>query len=221
MSENKITAEVRTEFGKGAARRIRRADKIPAVVYGHGEQPTHITLPGHETMLALKHSNALLDLQIEGGRSTLALVKDVQRDPVKRFIEHVDLVVVRRGEKVEVEIAVHVTGEAAPETFVTVEHQTLLVEAEATHIPESVEVSVEGLQAGTQIHAGDIELPPGTTLVTDPEALVVNVSQAMSSAALEAELAEAEAEVGIAHETSEQAAAAPAEESPAGDGEQE
>ncbi|MFP5334078.1 MAG: 50S ribosomal protein L25/general stress protein Ctc [Actinomycetes bacterium] len=212
MSETKMKAEIRTEFGKGAARRIRRADKIPAVVYGHGEQPVHVALPGHETMLAVKHANALIELDIEGGKSTLTLVKDIQRDAIKRTIDHLDLVVVRRGEKVQVEVAVHVTGEAAPETLVTVEHATVTLEAEATHIPENVEVSVEGLEAGTQIHAGDLTLPSGSTLVTDPETLVVNVSQTVSAEALEAELAEAEAEAGIEHEAPQAEAA---EEAPA------
>jgi large subunit ribosomal protein L25 len=203
VSETKLKAETRTEFGKGAARRIRRADKIPAVLYGHGQEPQHITLPGHDTMLAVKHANALLSLDIEGGKSTLALVKDVQRDAVKRTIDHVDLIVVRRGEKVQVEVAVHVSGEAAAETLVTVDHATLLVEAEATHIPETVEVSVEGLEAGTQIHASEVSLPSGTTLVTDPEALVVNVTAAPTAEQLEEELAEAEAEAGIEHEAPE------------------
>jgi large subunit ribosomal protein L25 len=200
VSETKLQAEKRTEFGKGAARRVRRADKIPAVLYGHGQEPQHLTLPGHETMLAVKQANALLSLDIEGGKATLALVKDVQRDAVKRTIDHIDLVVVRKGEKVQVEVAVHVSGEAAAETLVTVDHATLLVEAEATHIPETVEVSVEGIEAGTQILAGQVDLPSGTTLVTDPEALVVNVTQAQTAEALEAELAEAEAEAGIEHE---------------------
>jgi large subunit ribosomal protein L25 len=203
VSETKLKAEPRTEFGKGAARRIRRAHKIPAVVYGHGTAPQHVTLPGHETMLALKHSNALIALDIEGGDSVLTLAKDVQRDPVRRTIEHVDLVVVRRGEKVQVEVAVHVTGESAGDTLVTVDHATLLLEAEATHIPETVEVSVEGFEAGTQVHASDVRLPDGATLVTDPEALVVNVTAAPTAEALESELAEAEAEAGIEHEAPE------------------
>jgi large subunit ribosomal protein L25 len=210
VSETKLKAEPRTEFGKGAARRIRRAHKIPAVVYGHGTAPQHVTLPGHETMLALKHSNALIALDIEGGDSVLTLAKDVQRDPVRRTIEHVDLVVVRRGEKVQVEVAVHVTGESAGDTLVTVDHATLLLEAEATHIPETVEVSVEGFEAGTQVHASDVRLPDGSTLVTDPEALVVNVVAAPTAEALESELAEAEAEAGIEHEASEAEAEAEA-----------
>jgi large subunit ribosomal protein L25 len=203
MSEElKISAEKRTEFGKGAARRIRRADKIPAVLYGHGTDPVHVTLPGHDTLLALRGSNAVLTLDVEGDEH-LALAKDVQRDPIKRVIEHVDLVIVRRGEKVTVDVAVHVEGEAAPETVVTVDHATLSVEADAMNIPEVFTVSVEGLPAGTQVLASQVELPAGVTLVTDPEALVVNVTQAISEEALDAELAEAEAEAGIAHDEPE------------------
>ncbi|WP_151526935.1 50S ribosomal protein L25/general stress protein Ctc [Serinicoccus kebangsaanensis] len=201
--ELKISAEKRTEFGKGAARRIRRADKVPAVLYGHGTPPLHLSLPGHEAMLALRHSNAVLTLDVEG-EAHMALAKDVQRDPIKRFIEHVDLVVVRAGEKVTVDVGVHLEGEAAPETIVTTDHSVLEVEAPITSIPEWITVSVEGLEAGTQILAGAVELPEGVTLVTDPEALVVNVSQAMSEEALEAELAEAEAEAGIEQEESDE-----------------
>jgi large subunit ribosomal protein L25 len=215
VSEVRIVAESRTEFGKGAARRIRRADKVPAVLYGHGTDPRHISLPGHELMLALKTANVLLTLDIEG-KDELALPKDVQRDPIKGFLEHVDLVVVRRGEKVTVEVAVHVVGQAAPDTLVSLDHPTLSVEAEATNIPTGFEVSVEGLRPGSQIHASDVQLPSGATLVTDPEALVVNVTAAPTVEQLEAELAEAEAEVGIVHEPTEEelaaeAAAAPAE----------
>ena len=199
MSETKLVAQTRTEFGKGAARRIRRAHQIPAVMYGHGTEPVHITLPGHETMLALKASNALLSIEIDG-KTQLALAKDIQRDAIKPVIDHVDLVVVKKGEKVTVDVQVHVTGDAAPETVVTVEQQTVQLEAEATHLPESIEVSVEGAQAGTQIHASDLTLPSGTSLVTDAEHLIVNVSQAITAEALEAELAEAEAEAGIEHE---------------------
>ncbi len=200
--QTRITAEERTQFGKGAARRIRRADKVPAVLYGHGTPPLHLALPGHDTMMALKLSNALLTLDVNG-EEHLALAKDVQRDPIKRLIEHVDLVVVRRGEKVEVDVAIHVEGESAPETYVTVDRTELTVEAEATHIPESFTLSVEGFEAGRHILAGEVELPDGVTLVTDPEALVVNVTQKISEEALEAELAEAEAEAGIEHDAPE------------------
>jgi len=214
VAEVKIQAESRSEFGKGAARRIRREHKVPAVLYGHGNDPVHITLPGHDTMLALKTANALLLIEIEGGESQLALPKQVQRDPLKGTIEHVDLVIVRRGEKVQVDIAVHVEGEAVGGALVVNESPTILVEAEATHIPDGVTVSVEGLDVGAQIHASDIVLPSGTTLAIDPETLIVNVTAAPTAEQLEAELAEAEAEAGIEREehteTPEEAAAAAA-----------
>ncbi|MFE6650137.1 50S ribosomal protein L25/general stress protein Ctc, partial [Nocardioides sp. NPDC057772] len=179
MSSEKIVAEKRTEFGKGAARRIRRENKIPAVVYGHGADPIHLTLPGHATMMALKHhgANALLELDIEG-KKQLALTKQVQVDDVRRVIEHVDFVAVRAGEKVTVDIVVNVVGDAASGTMVVTDANTLTVEAEATHVPESLEVNIEGLEIGTQILAGQVELPKGTTLVTDPETLVVNITEA-------------------------------------------
>lgn len=211
MSDSpKISAEKRSEFGKGAARRIRRADKVPAVLYGHGSDPIHLSLPGHDTMMALKLQNAVLTLDVEGDEH-LALAKDVQRDPIKRVIEHVDLVIVRRGEKVTVDVGVHVEGEAAPETVVTVDHSTLSVETEATAIPEQLTVSVEGLAAGTQILAGQVPMPEGVTLLTDPEWLVVNVTQAITEEALEAELAEAEVEAGIEREESDEDAEGAAE----------
>lgn len=214
-SENRLTVELRTEFGKGAARRVRRAAKIPAVLYGHGTDPIHISMPGHDTMMVLKNANALLTLVIDGTEQ-LALAKDVQRNPVKPLIEHVDLVVVRRGEKVTVDVPVHVEGEAAAETVVTLESATVQIACEATAIPESLTVSVEGVAAGTQILADQLHLPEGVTLVTESSHLVVNVSAMMSQEALDAELAEAEAEVGIeteepeaAGEAAEDAAAAP------------
>jgi len=196
----KITAEMRTEFGKGAARRIRRANKIPAVVYGHGNDPIHLTLPGHDTMMALKHggANALLELDIDGS-TQLALTKQVQVDPIRRVLEHVDFVAVRRGEKVTVDVRILLVGEAAPETLVVAEN-TIQVEAEATHIPENIEVSIEGAAIGTQIHASDLSLPEGTTLLTDAEALIVNITQQQTAEQLEAELTEAEADAGIVHE---------------------
>lgn len=175
MSEIKIAAEARTEFGKGAARRIRRADKIPAVLYGHGTDPVHITLPGHETMLAVRHTNALFSIDLDG-KSQLAVAKDVQRDPVRNTIEHVDLLVVSAGEKIAVDVTVNVVGESAPGTIHLVESPTLSVNAEATHLPESIDVSIEGLEAGSHITAGDVELPSGVELLTDPEHLVVTVS---------------------------------------------
>jgi len=196
VPEVKLTAELRTEFGKGAARRIRRAHKVPAVLYGHGTDPVHITLPGHETLLALRTANALLSIDVDG-TSQLALPKQVQRDPIKHSIEHVDLVLVRRGEKVTVDVPVVIEGEAAPETLVVLDHNSVSIEAEATHIPQQIVISIEGLKAGTQILASDLVLPEGSTIGMDPEALIVNITAAQSEAALEAELAEAEAELGI------------------------
>jgi large subunit ribosomal protein L25 len=197
VPEVKLTAELRTEFGKGAARRIRRAHKVPAVLYGHGTAPIHISLPGHETLLALRTANALLSIEVNGS-SQLALPKQVQRDPLKHTIEHVDLVIVRRGEKVTVDVRVHVEGEAAPDTLIVVDHNSVPVEAEATHIPQQIVVSVEDLPPGTQILARDLQLPAGSSLVDlDPETLIVNITNAPTVEAMEAELAEAEAEAGI------------------------
>lgn len=219
MSEDLIKAEARTEFGKGAARRIRRADKVPAVIYGHGNDPIHVTLPGHDTMMAIKHggANAVLNIEIEG-KVQLALTKQVQADPIKGFLEHVDFVAVRKGEKVTVEVPVHLVGEAARETFVQLENNVVTLEAEATHIPEQIEISIEGAEVGTQITAAQLELPKGSSLVSDAEQLIVNITQAISAEALEAELAEAEAEAGIEHdapETEAEAAADGGEEAPA------
>ncbi len=210
MTDVTLNAQSRSEFGKGAARRIRRANQIPAVMYGHGTDPVHITLPGHETMLALKNPNALLTIVIDG-KEQLALAKDVQRDAIKPVIDHIDLVVVRKGERVTVDVQVHVVGDAAPDTVVTVATQQLLLEVAATDIPQNVEVSVQGLRAGSQIHARDITLPAGATLEADPDLLMVNVSGAITEEQLEAELAESEAELGIEHEASDEDKAAEAE----------
>jgi large subunit ribosomal protein L25 len=216
MSETKIQAEPRTEFGKGAARRIRRADKVPAVLYGRGADPVHITMPGHETMLALKHggANALLSIEVEG-KSQLALPKQVQRDPIKGFLEHLDLILVKKGEKVTVDVPVHVVGDPAPETLVVTEHPSISLEAEATHIPEYVEVSVEGAEVGTQIHASDLDLPAGSVLQIDEETLIVNVTHAPTAEEVEEELAETEGELGIEREEAEEGAAAEGEGAPA------
>lgn len=183
MSEIKLVAEARTEFGKGAARRIRREAKVPAVVYGHGAAPVHITLPGHELQLALRTPNVLLTLDIEG-RTALAIPKAVQRDPLKGYLEHVDLLTVKSGEKVTVEVYVHTEGDLAPGAYL-LEHvlSTLTVEAEATHIPESVTVSIAGLEAGASILAKDIPLPKGTTLVIDEDAVVLQVLAAQAEEA--------------------------------------
>ncbi|KND44430.1 MULTISPECIES: 50S ribosomal protein L25/general stress protein Ctc [Streptomyces] len=180
MAEVKLEAETRTEFGKGAARRIRRASKVPAVVYGHGADPVHITLPGHALQLALRTPNVLLSLDIEG-KTQLAIPKAVQRDAIKGFLDHVDLLLVKRGEKVNVEVYVHTEGDLAPGAYL-LEHvlSTLTVEAEATHIPESVTVSIEGLEAGASILAKDIPLPKGTTLAIDEDAVVLQVLAAQA-----------------------------------------
>jgi large subunit ribosomal protein L25 len=189
VPEVKLTAEPRSEFGKGAARRLRRAHKVPAVLYGHGAKPVHVALPGHATMLALKHSNALLELQIDG-RTILALPKDVQRNPLRGEIEHVDLLLVRRGEKVTVEIPLHLVGEAAPGTLVTSEITTLLIEVEATKIPAAIEYDLTGALAGTRVHAGGIPLPEGATLIGDVETLVIHIDSAATSMEASAEGAE-------------------------------
>ena len=205
MSEQKLAAEVRTEFGKGYARRARMANLIPAVIYGHGADPIHITLPAKATTLAVRTANALLSLDING-EAHLALVKDIQRDPIKQIIEHIDLLTVRQGEKVTVDVPVHVSGETAPGTVHNLELTVVSLEAEATHLPESVEVSIEGRAAGEHIHASDLVLPKGSVLLTDAEALVVNISEAVEIAEEEAgESTEAAAEEAPA--ASEEAAA--------------
>ncbi|WP_258805301.1 50S ribosomal protein L25/general stress protein Ctc [Pseudarthrobacter sp. NS4] len=177
MSEQKLAAELRTEFGKGYARRARMANLIPAVIYGHGAEPIHVTLPAKATTLAVRTANALLSLDING-EGHLALVKDVQRDPIKQIIEHIDLLTVRKGEKVTVDVPVHVSGETAPGTVHNLELTVVSLEAEATHLPEAVEVSIEGRGAGEHIHASDLVLPKGSALLTDAEALVINISEA-------------------------------------------
>lgn len=182
MSEITLAATARNEFGKGAARRLRRANQIPAVLYGHGTEPQHVALPGHETMLALKHSNALYSIELDGAK-TLAIVKDVQRDVVRQVIEHVDLLIVRKGEKVAVDVPVHIVGESASGTIHVVETQSLSLEAEATHLPQAVEVSIEGLAGGATITAGDVVLPEGAVLVSDPDVTVVTISVPQASAA--------------------------------------
>jgi len=200
MSEQKLAAEVRTEFGKGFARRARMANLIPAVIYGHGAEPIHITLPAKATTLAVRVPNALLNLDINGEQH-LALVKDIQRNPIKQIVEHLDLLTVRTGEKVTVDVPVHVTGETAPGSVHNLELTVVSVEAEATHLPTAIEVNIEGRSAGEHIHASDLVLPQGSTLLADPEALVVNISEAV-------EIAEEGEEAGEAAEAPAEAAAA-------------
>ncbi|WP_033288160.1 50S ribosomal protein L25/general stress protein Ctc [Amycolatopsis jejuensis] len=178
MSEVRLSVEPRTEFGKGAARRTRRAGKIPAVLYGHGSDPRHFALPAIEFARVVRENgtNAVITLDLEGS-SELALTKTIVVHPLKNYIEHVDLLVVKRGEKVTVDVPVAVTGTAAPGTLVAQDLDTIQVEVEALHIPDQFEVSVEGIEAGTQITAGQVTLPAGAELVTDPEALVVAVNE--------------------------------------------
>ena len=224
MAEDlKISAETRTQFGKGAARRIRRDDKVPAVIYGHGNDPVHLTLPGHDTMMALKHggSNALLYIDLEG-KTYIALTKQVQADPIKGFLEHIDFVEVKKGEKVTVEIPVHVLGESKADAMTVTELNTVTVEAEATNIPEYIEVSVEDAEVGFHVLAKDLALPEGSVLLTDEDALVVNVVHAPTAEEVEAELEEAEAEAGIERdESDEEAAEAVDAEGDAAEGESE
>ena len=201
-----IPAEERTEFGKGAARRLRRADRVPAVLHDHGQAPIHIALPGHQLMLALKHSNALLTIALPGSQR-LAIPREIQRDPVRGFLEHVDLAVVRRGEKVTVSVGIHVEGEPAPDTMVFNDVNEIEIEVDPTAIPERLVISVEGLAAGTTITAGEIELPAGSVLITEPETLVLAIAAQQTAAAADAELAEAEAEAGIEHEAPTEPAA--------------
>ncbi|GGJ16448.1 50S ribosomal protein L25/general stress protein Ctc [Paenarthrobacter histidinolovorans] len=191
MSEQKLTAELRTEFGKGFARRARMAGQIPAVIYGHGAEPIHINLPGRATTLAVRVSNALLAIDVDGEQH-LTLVKDIQRDPVKQIIEHVDLQTVKAGEKVTVDIAIHVSGEVAPGAVASLEATTVSLEAEATHVPTAVEVNIEGRKAGENVHASDLELPKGSTLLTEGDTLVVRVAEEASTE--EEETTEAAAE---------------------------
>ena len=207
--DTRIDAETRTEFGKGAARRTRRAGRIPAVLYGHGTDPQHLSLPSLEFARVIREQgrNAVLTLNI-GGTPQLALTKTVVTHPIRPYIEHVDLVVISRGEKVAVEVRIVVTGEAAVDTLVTQELNTLEVEADVSSIPEQVEVSVEGLEAGTQIHASDVPLPEGTTLRADAELLVVNVVNAPTAAQVEASMDTEGAGVVEEPSDAEQAAAA-------------
>ncbi|PSK98360.1 LSU ribosomal protein L25P [Murinocardiopsis flavida] len=187
MSEVRIAAEPRTEFGKGAARRARRAGKVPAVLYGHGTDPRHITLPGHDLMLALKTPNVLLRLDGVEGADNLVLPKAVQRDAIKGFLEHVDLLVVKKGEKVTVEIAVTLVGEIAPGGVLNQELVQVEVETEATHIPDGVEFSIEGMETGAHVTAADLKLPNGVELISDPETLVLTVAAERTDEELEAE----------------------------------
>jgi large subunit ribosomal protein L25 len=208
--DNHLVAEARTSFGKGAARKIRAVGKVPAVIYGHGTDPQHVTLPGHEVALILRKSNQVLELDI-AGKTTLALVKDVQKDPVLQIIEHLDLVIVRKGEKVTVDVPVHLEGESFPGTIANLDSPTVSLEVEATHIPENIVVSIDGAEDGTKITAADLALPAGATLLSDPELLIVGVTTPAA-----ADLGETETEGDEAAEGGE-AAEAEADAETAGD----
>ena len=193
MSEVKISAEPRTEFGKGGARRTRRAGLVPAVLYGHGEKPQHIALPAREFAAAIRHGglNQVFTIDIVGASgTTLALPKAIQRDPIKDTYEHVDLIIVKRGEKVQVDVPVTLTGEAARNTLVMHESNTLAVVADAMHLPSGFVVSIEGLEAGSQVTAADVPLPDGVELAVEPDFVLAVVSQAQTAEQLEGESVE-------------------------------
>jgi len=215
VSEVRLTAEARTEFGKGGARRTRRAGKIPAVIYGHGADPRHVSLPAHEFTNAVRHNgaNVLLTLELEG-EEQLAIPKAIQRHAIKGTFDHVDLLAVRTGEKVTIDVPLILTGEIAPGGLLSQEGTSVSVEAEATHLPTGIEVSVDGLEIGAQITAGDLRLPTGSTLAGDAAHVLLIVHEAPTAEQLEGEVAEAAEELGIVEEQpeGEQAAeAAPAE----------
>jgi large subunit ribosomal protein L25 len=201
VPEVRIAAEPRTEFGKGPSRRIRNSGKVPAVLYGHHSEPKHLMLPGHEVLMAMRTANVLIRLEGLPGGAQLALPKAVQRDPIKGWVEHVDLLVVRRGEKVTVDVPIALTGEIAPDGLLDQQLIQISVEAEATNIPPSIEVNIEGMEVGAAVHAGDLKLPAGATLAEEPEALVLHVIAAPTAEQFEADLglpeeAPAEAEAG-------------------------
>jgi large subunit ribosomal protein L25 len=220
VPEVSIAAEPRTEFGKGAARRTRRGGRVPAIIYGHGTETRHITLPGHDLMLALKTPNVLLRVDGLSGGNQLVLPKAIQRDPIRGLIEHVDLIMVRRGEKVTVDVPVRVTGEVYSGGLLDQQIIQIPVEAEATQIPQGIDIDVEGMEVGAAVHAGDLNLPAGATLAVDPETLVLHVLAAPTAEQLEAELgevpaAEAAEEIPPSPEEAAEASAAGAAEAPA------
>ncbi|MEV4847122.1 50S ribosomal protein L25/general stress protein Ctc [Micromonospora matsumotoense] len=220
MSEVKISAEPRTEFGKGGARRTRRAGKVPAVLYGHGEKPKHIALPAREFAAAIRKggANQLFAIEVSDGTQVLALPKAIQRDPIRDSFEHVDLLLVRRGEKVTVEVPVQLTGEAARDTLIVHDHDTLSVTADATKVPDHLEASIEGLEAGSQVTAADVELPSGVELAADADQTVASVTAAPTAEQLEATLPEIETPATEADEAAEGAETAEAGETPAAEG---
>ena len=209
MPEVRIAAEPRSEFGKGPARRVRRQGRVPAVLYGHGTDARHVSLPGHDVLLALRTPNVLIRLEGLPGGSQLALPKAIQRDPIKGSVEHVDLIMVSRGEKVTVDVPVQVTGEIAPDGLLDQQLVQVAVEAEATNIPTGIEVDVEGMEIGASVHAGDLLLPSGSTLAVDADLLVLHVIAAPTAEQMEA---------GLGIEAEEPAAPAEGEPAPVPDG---
>jgi large subunit ribosomal protein L25 len=208
VSEVRISAEPRTEFGKGGARRTRRAGKVPAVLYGHGEKPRHIALPARELAAAIRHGGMtqVFDIAVSDGTSALALPKAIQRDPVKDTFEHVDLLIVRRGEKVTVDVPVILIGEAARDTLVMHEHQTLSVVADATRLPDRLEASIEGLEPGSHVTAGQVNLPDGVELAAEPDLVLVVVAAAPTAEQMAAEGGQPTEEAEAAAEGAEAAA---------------
>jgi large subunit ribosomal protein L25 len=220
VSEVRLQAEARTEFGKGGARRTRRAGKIPAVIYGHGADPRHVSLPAREFANAVRHGgiNVLLTLDL-GGEEQLAIPKAIQRHAIKGTFDHVDLLAVQRGEKVTIDVPLLITGDAVAGGLLAQDHTSVSLEAEATHLPTGIEVSIENLQIGDQITAADLTLPAGSTLVTDPDQVLLAMNEAPTEAEIEAEVAEAADELGIVEEEPEAAAAAEGEGETAAEGE--
>jgi large subunit ribosomal protein L25 len=198
VPEVRIDAQPRTEFGKGPARRTRQAGRVPAVLYGHHAEPQHLTLPGHDVLLALRTANVLIRLEGLPGGAELALPKAVQRDPIKGYVEHVDLLLVRRGEKVTVDIPLNLVGEIGPDGLLDQQLVQISVEAEATNIPPGIDVNIAGMRIGDSVHASDLTLPRGVTLAVEPETLVVHVLAAPTAEQVEGELAEAEAPAAAA-----------------------
>ena len=210
MTELKLEAQSRTEFGKGAARRTRRAGLVPAVIYGHGGDPIHISLPGHATLLALRTANALLTITIDGGKAQLALPKQVQRDPITGFLDHVDLIIVKKGEKVTVEVPLVVTGTVKDDRILVMDQQTITLEVAATNIPAQIEIEAGALEVGDQVTAADLNLPEGAVFPGEPTDLILSIAAAPTTEELDAELdaavAGASDEASVAEAPAEDAA---------------
>jgi large subunit ribosomal protein L25 len=212
VPEVRIAAEPRSEFGKGPSRRVRRAGRVPAVLYGHGTDPRHVSLPGHDVLLALRTANVLIRLEGLPGGSQLALPKAIQRDAIKGTVEHVDLIMVRRGEKVTVDVPVTVTGEVAPDGLLDQQLVQISVDAEATNIPPGIEVDIEGMEVGASVHAGDLTLPSGVSLAVEPDVLVLHVIAAPTAAQMEAEIGAVEGEEAVGEAVPAAPAAVPSAE---------